>query len=153
MPLEIGMGVSTLYQFSAIFSFTYLTLMASMMLESLINQLPTNCTSFPSEINQHLAKWARNFELITNFVGKINSFFGLVLLIFMADVLFTFVLGPFVFLKGFEKKVEVYYIVIVVKCVIHFTMVVLVSHSIKQKVNTVNNSLMNKILKLFWIVF
>ena len=69
-----------------------LTWTASLMLQHLIDQLPTY-DEFPLhvEVNRQLLEWKLKFELINDYIEKIDRFFGVVLLGYMAKQLFNIV--------------------------------------------------------------
>ena len=140
----MGFLLTQLYPLSAVILFTCLTWTASMMLQRLIDQLPTDGIPLHIELNQQLVKWKRNLALINNYIQKINNYFGVILLAFLVKQLVNFVTYIYFLIKAMQTNDLVslkFLSVSLVKTVIYVTLLALVSHRIKQKVLTADSLL------------
>ena len=138
MILEVGYWISCLYPSTAIILFMCLAWVASMMLQRLIDELPTNLIPFHSELNQELVKWKRDYRSISDYIEKINHFFGFILLAFLATILINFVTYIFWLIKCVQQGNFFYENVLaflIFKNVIYALFLIMISHRIKQKVS------------------
>lgn len=137
--LEIGFSITDLYPLSGVVLFACLTWTASMMLQRLIDQLPTDEIPQQMELNQQLVKWKRNLGLINDYIEKINHFFGFILLAFLAKNLFNFITYSYFMMKVIQSNDQITLrrlSIMFTKTVLYVSLPVMASHRIKQKVRT-----------------
>ena len=138
--------MTLLYQTTAVVFFAVLTLTTSMMLEHLIEQLPANETDLHGRLNQQLLKWKRHFGIISDCIEKIDDYFGVILLCFLAKQLFNIIAFTYWLAREFKHSSGIYpktsLIVYLAKTVAYVVLVALVSHRVKQKVQIKSNILM-----------
>ena len=131
------------YRLSAVVLFMCLTWITSMMLERLIDDLPKNNISYNMEISQQLLKWKLAYQLISNFIEKINRFFGIILLAYLTRQLFSSVTYVYWLILEVEATTDMEFQIMLVFYIIrniaYVVVVTMVSHRIKQKVYTSNS--------------
>ena len=136
--LEVGYWISCLYPSTAAISFVCLAWTASMMLQGLIAELPTNLIPFHTELNQQLVKWKRDYRLISEYIEKINHFYGFILLAFLATLLINFVTYIFLLVKCVQQgnfAAENALTILIIKNIIYAFFLILISHRIRQQVS------------------
>lgn len=138
---DIGISLGRFYQVLAVFFFICLTWLASMMLDSLIDQLPANQVTANNDFGQQLRKWDHNFGLINDYIEEINRFFGLILLLALAKLVLNVDFRIFFIIqRQHEETVFLFLVDSLLGTplnVIYLTLILLVSHRIQQKVTIV----------------
>lgn len=137
MILEIGYWVSSLYPSTAVVSFICLASTASIMLQRLVDELPTNLIPFQTELNQQLIKWKRDYRSVSNYIEKINHFYGFILLTFLAMLLINLVSYIFFLIKFVQQgnsALEKALAFLIIKNLVYALFLILICHRIKQKV-------------------
>lgn len=136
--LDVGFWLSELYSINAVMFFMVLTWTASLMLQHLIDQLPVSEIPLHFGLNHRLLNWKRNFRMISDYIGKINSYFGVMLLAFLTRELFNFIFYIYWLMDELQEPINSYMrnllIIYIIKIVIYVAFLALVSHRIKQKV-------------------
>ena len=139
----VGITFGFLYQVMAIIFFLCLTWLASMMLDSLVDRLPPNEVVLHSDFDQELQKWEHNFHLINEYIEKINSFFGLILLLALGKLALNINFSAFFTMQKHRGETHfIYSIYSLVEILVngfHLTLILLVSHRIHQKVSIVKH--------------
>lgn len=134
----LGFWVTDFYRLSAIILFTCLAWTASMMLERLIDDLPKNNISYNMEISQQLVKWKLAYQLINNYIDKINGFFGIILLVYLARQVFSSVIHLYWFILEVEATTDVNFqmllVFYIIRSITYVVCITMVSYRIKQKV-------------------
>ena len=141
----MGFWFARLYPLSAVVFFIVLTWTASFMLQHLIDGLPTDEIPQHVEINQQLLKWKLKFELINDYIEKINGFFGVILLSYMGQQLFNIIAFTYWLttriLQSREFEIQKMLIIYLFRNLVYIFLLSFVSHRIKQKVRSVERNL------------
>jgi len=126
------------YRVNALILFMCLTWTASMMLERLIDDLPKNNISYNMEISQKLVKWKLAYQLINNYIEKINRFFGIILLASLTKQLFSSVTYLYWLILEVETTTDVSFqmllIFYLIRNITYIVALTMISYRIKQKV-------------------
>ena len=146
VAMQLGYWLGTLYPVSAVVLFMSLTWMASMMLQRLVDDLPTAAIPVHYELNEQLVTWKRHYRLISDFIERINHLFGAILLTYIASQIFNYVTYIFWLILEFKhkksavlqlqesKELQTLLMVYLVRNGAYVFSLIMVSHRIKQKV-------------------
>lgn len=137
--LHTGFWITQLYPITAVIVFMCLVCVASMMLERLVHELPAiNSITCHSELMWKVIKWKRNYQLIHDYVDKINDFFGFILLAFTIYQLFRLIFYLFWLYLEFQNQRVLSYqytlIIYILRIVIYVSLLVSISQRITEKV-------------------
>ena len=137
----IGISLGLFYQVMAVLFFVCLTWLASMMLDSLIDQLPADQVTANNDFGQQLRKWDHNFGLINDYIEEINGFFGPILLLALAKMVLNVDFRIFFLIQRRHEETDFLSLFDSLlgtpMNVIYLTLILLVSHRIQQKVTIV----------------
>ena len=154
-----GRWFGYMYQSLANVLFLCLTWLASMMLEHLSDQLPGDGTPSHPALNPKLLKWERAFELIRDYIDKINGSFGFILLITLGKSVFYSVMIIYNLLTRLSWPINIDFLlkstVGIINHNFNFILIILVCQRIEQKVITSNRSISVdwRWIKLYLIMF
>jgi len=135
--LKVGYWIIDMYPISAVVLFMCLTWTASMMLQRLIDDLPTTTISSNMEMSPQMIKWKHNYQLISSFIEKINHFFGAILLTFISRQLFYFIAYIYLLVMLLQREsleLGTLFVFYLIKHVTYVFCITSVSHRIKKKV-------------------
>jgi len=137
---NISKWFSFIYEALAVYLSLCLIWMGSMMLERVIDQLPTDLTPSYRELGKQLRKWERTFGLIKDYIENINSYLGVILLITVGKAIFVVNINIYFLIKSMSLSAEyplpVDCLTLIIRNTFNFILIIFVCHGIQRKVSS-----------------
>jgi len=109
-----------------------------MMLQNLIDELLATNDCWQLVFHWQVLKWKNHYQLITDYIYKINRFYGVILLSFLLSQLITFIACIFFLIMDYitSRQLNFEYIMAIqlLRTVTYLFLLTFVSHRVKQKV-------------------
>ena len=114
--------------------FVFLTCVASMSIQSIIQDVGKYLPPTEIEAYERVARWKRNYHSILGFIDEIDSVFGPALLILITKQFIMFVMWSFSIVISWARQESIYnYIVLIITDIVLMALLILGSQQMKNQ--------------------